>query len=215
MFDITAIVLAGGRSSRMGRNKALLPLNGVPVIERLIREMESVAGEVIIAGGGQPEAYRYLEKNVIGDLFPETGPMAGLHAGLTEAKTAWSLAVACDMPFAGQAVFAQLAERALKAEQDGWNGTEAGPGKRFEAVIPTVEGRRQPLLAAYRRSVLPGLENELREGNFKLTRWAEGLRAEIVDGAVLAGAAGVREEDLPFNMNRPEDYRRAQEWLEQ
>lgn len=188
----------------MGSNKALLPLEGVPVIERLVRELEAVAGRVIIAGGNQPEVYSYLGKEIFTDIFPGAGPLAGLHAGLTEAETPWSLAVACDMPFASRKVFEWLIGRVRATEKT--NGAEA--------IIPVVEGRVQPLLAAYRRNVLPGLEKELQAGNLKMTRWTEGLHAEYADGAEMAAAAGLPPEQIPFNMNRPDDYRRAIDWLD-
>ncbi len=194
----------------MGSNKALLPLGGVPVIERLIRELEMVAERVIIAGGSQPEAYSYLGKEVLCDAFPGSGPLAGLHAGLTAAETPWSLAVACDMPFASREVFEWLAKHARQAEESVARNAQ---GEGIEAIIPVVQGRVQPLLAAYRRNVLSGLEQELQSGNLKLTRWTENLRAEYADGAAMAAAAGLPQERIPFNMNRPDDYRQALGWL--
>ncbi|MBQ4900101.1 molybdenum cofactor guanylyltransferase [Paenibacillus sp. Marseille-P2973] len=201
---MTAIILAGGRSSRMGSNKALLPLQGIPVIERLVRELDTVVGRVIIAGGNQPEAYSYLGKEIFSDVYPGAGPLAGLHAGLTAAETPWSLAVACDMPFASREVFEWLVERVRTAEKS------SGP----EAIIPVVQGRVQPLLAAYRRNVLTGLEKELQAGSLKMTRWTEGLHAEYADGAEIAAATGLPLEQIPFNMNRPDDYRQALDWLD-
>lgn len=199
---ITAVILAGGRSSRMGRNKALLPVGGIPVIEKLVKELSQVTETVLIAGGPK-ETYSYLEAEMISDTFPGAGPLAGLHAGLKAAATTWSVFVACDMPFAGREAVRWLAERTLQAEKEG-----------KEAVIPVVEGREQPLLAAYRRSVLPGLEQTLREGQLKLTRWTEGLKADYPDGAAMARAAGIPAERIPFNMNRPEDYRQALAWAQ-
>ncbi len=215
----------------MGQNKALLPVGGIPVIERLIRELEGVAAEILIAGGSQPEAYRHLGKDVISDVFPGLGPLAGLHAGLQAASTSWSLAVACDMPFANRDVFQWLAEQALLAEKnqkdqkEGAISSAAGSvisskhgegtaNSGLEAIIPVVQGQVQPLLALYRRSVLPGLERELQAGNLKLTRWTETLRAEYVNGSALAAAAGMPQERIPFNMNHPRDYRQALDWLD-
>ncbi|MED4958935.1 molybdenum cofactor guanylyltransferase, partial [Paenibacillus macerans] len=66
----------------------------------------------------------------------------------------------------------------------------------------------------YRRSVLPGLERELRLGRYKMTAWLDGLRTEYAGGETLAAAAGLPQEWLAFNMNRPEDYEKAKAWLE-
>lgn len=219
-MKISAIILAGGRSSRMGYNKALLPLEGVPVMERLVRELEEVADRVIIAGG-RPEDYDMFDREHVSDIFPNAGPLAGLHAGLAAASTPWCLVVACDLPFANRAVLNWLAEAARAAEAAGWsqdNGGEKGEpeeGLGLEAIIPVVQGRVQPLLAAYRRSVLAGLEEELRNGNLKMTRWIEGLRVKYADGALLADMAGMPQERISFNMNRPGDYQQAIEWLDE
>ncbi|WP_334072233.1 MULTISPECIES: molybdenum cofactor guanylyltransferase [Paenibacillus] len=201
-MTITAVILAGGQSRRMGRNKALLSVGGVPVIEKLVKELSYVTDTVLIAGGPR-ETYSYLEAEIVSDTFPGAGPLAGLHAGLKAAGTTWTVFVACDMPFASREAVRWLADRTLLAEKEG-----------KEAVIPVIEGREQPLLAAYRRSVLPGLEETLREGRLKLTRWTEGLKADYTDGAAMASAAGIPAERIPFNMNRPEDYRQALTWTD-
>lgn len=202
LMEISAIILAGGKSSRMGTDKALLPLEGIPVIEGIISELEGVApGIRILIAAGNKESYRYLGKDIVSDQFPSAGPLAGLHAGLSVSHTVWNLAVACDMPFANTGMFLALAKKAIEME--------SGP-QGIEAVVPKIGGQIQPLLAAYRCSVLPGLEHELQEGRLKMTMWSGSLRTEYVDEAVLAQAAGLPIELLGFNMNQPGDYEKAQ-----
>ncbi|MNW48080.1 putative molybdenum cofactor guanylyltransferase [compost metagenome] len=205
-MEISAIILAGGRSSRMGRNKAMLPLAGVPVIERLIGQLEQVVGHIVIAGGNN-DTYGHLGVEVVHDVFPEKGPLSGLHAGLTACSTLWSLVVACDMPFADQRVFWQIAESAANAESDqGSDKKGETDKKRTEAIVASVGGRLHPLLGAYRRSVLPGLSQELINGNLKMTKWVESLQVEYVDEKILCASTGLTPELLQFNMNKPDDY---------
>ncbi|MOA18196.1 molybdopterin-guanine dinucleotide biosynthesis protein MobA [compost metagenome] len=120
-----------------------------------------------------------------------------MHAGLTACSTAWNLVVACDMPFADQKVFQQLAEIAAV--------TESAENK-IEAIVANMQGRIHPLLGAYRRSVLPGLSSELINGNLKMTKWVESLRVEYVDESILCASTGLTPEMLQFNMNKPDDY---------
>lgn len=196
---VSAIILAGGRSSRMGQNKALLPLAGVPVIERLMGQLKQVVDHIVIAGGNN-DAYGHLGVEVVQDVYPDKGPLSGLHAGLTACSTPWSLVVACDMPFADQRVFEQFAEMAVVAES---------AKNKIEAIVANVEGRVHPLLGAYRRSVLPGLSRELTNGNLKMMKWVESLRVEYIDESILCASTGLTPEMLQFNMNKPDDYLNA------
>ncbi|MCT2195837.1 molybdenum cofactor guanylyltransferase [Paenibacillus sp. p3-SID1389] len=219
-MNTTAIILAGGRSSRMGSDKALLELGGLTVLERLIRELETVASRIVIAGGTKA-VYERFGKEVVTDRYPGAGPLAGLHAGLESSTTRWNLAVACDTPFANRGLFRALLERAEAAEEtaarvDRASGMAADAPGGFaaaEAILARTEGRAHPLLAAYRRSVLPGLEARLRAGRLKMTDWTETLCTEYIEGEALANASGLPLEWCTFNMNKPEDYEQARTWL--
>lgn len=219
-MNTTAIILAGGRSSRMGSDKALLELGGLTVLERLIRELETVASRIVIAGGTKA-VYERFGKEVVTDRYPGAGPLAGLHAGLESSTTRWNLAVACDTPFANRGLFRALLERAEAAEEtaarvDRASGMAADAPGGFaptEAILARTPERAHPLLAAYRRSVLPGLEARLREGRLKMTAWTETLCTEYIEGEALANASGLPLEWCTFNMNKPEDYEQARTWL--
>lgn len=209
-METMAIILAGGRSSRMGENKALMKLGGITVIEKIIRELEPVAARIVVVADDK-EAYRPFGKEVVTDMYNSAGPLAGLHAGLANSASTWNIAVACDTPFANRGLFQALLRQARQSEAKA--GREGG-ALATEAVIARTGERVHPLLAVYRRSVLPGLERELRLGRYKMTAWLDGLRTEYADGETLAAAAGLPQEWLAFNMNRPEDYEKAKAWLE-
>ncbi|RUT33339.1 molybdenum cofactor guanylyltransferase [Paenibacillus zeisoli] len=204
-MNVTGIVIAGGRSSRMGRNKALLPIGGLPLIERLVREMEQITDRLIIISNDEAP-YRYLGKEIIPDLYKQAGPLAGIHAGLSASESSWNLITACDMPFVNKAALHRLrleAETICAIEQ------ELSSSEPTEAVIPRNLDGVLPLLAVYNRSVLPDLDAALREEQLRLIPWTQTLRAAYIPASELCREAGLTEEMLSYNMNRPGDYEKA------
>ncbi|WP_433944392.1 molybdenum cofactor guanylyltransferase [Paenibacillus sp. SN-8-1] len=203
-MDITGIVIAGGRSSRMGRNKALLPLGNLPVIENLVRNLDEVTNRLIVVSNDE-SPYCYLGKEIVPDLYRQAGPLAGIHAGLSASGSSWNLITACDMPFVNTAALRRLIleAEAISEREHASNGKEL-----TEAVIPLTADGVLPLLAMYRRSVLPGLDAALREDQLRLISWTRTLQAAYIPAHELC-KEGVTEELLSFNMNRPGDYEKA------
>lgn len=145
-------VLAGGRSSRMGRNKALLPFRGRTLLDEVASSVRTAAGSVAIVG--KPEIYQHMGFPVIPDLISESGPLGGIHAALSASEADWNLVVACDMP----AVSAEILLQLMAASE------ESGA----DCLIPSgPSGRPEPLCAAYHRRSLPAiaiaLDNEIRK----------------------------------------------------
>lgn len=204
-MDITAIVIAGGRSSRMGRNKALLPIGDLPVIENLVRNLDQVTNRLVVVSNDE-SPYRYLGKEIVSDLYTQAGPLAGIHAGLSASRSSWNLIAACDMPFVNTAALRRLIleAEAISAKEHDTDGTE-----RTEAVIPLTVSGVLPLLAMYKRSVLPSLDAALREEHLRLIPWTQTLQAAYVPAYELCREAGITEEMLSYNMNRPGDYEKA------
>ncbi|GIP21832.1 hypothetical protein J22TS3_21070 [Paenibacillus sp. J22TS3] len=210
-MEVTAIVIAGGLSSRMGQNKALLPLAGIPLIERLVRSLEQIAPRVVIvANDGAP--YSYLHKEVVPDIYSLAGPLAGLHAGLAASGTEWNLVTACDMPFINAAVGQRLIDEAERH-----SNVSRGQEEELEAVIPLTSSGVLPLLSMYKRTVLASLETALQEKELRLVPWTKSLQAAYIPAQLLCEGTGTDEELLSFNMNRPGDYeeasRRYTSWL--
>jgi molybdopterin-guanine dinucleotide biosynthesis protein A len=110
MNGVTGYVLAGGRSSRMGQDKALLELCGRPLVERAIEKLQRVADRVCIVGS-RPELGRYAE--VVPDIREGCGPLAGAEAAVTDARTNWSLLMAVDMPFVPSGLLRWMIEGVL------------------------------------------------------------------------------------------------------
>lgn len=188
MAEATGIVLAGGQSRRMGRDKALLPFGEDTLLGRVVRRVGGVCSRVIVVAR---EADAYPGFEVALDRFPGCGPLAGLHAGLLEARTDLCVCVACDLPFLEPALLRLLLDRA----------------EGYDAALPLLGGRVEPLCSVYRRSVTAVAESLLRAGGGSMRDLLRRLRVRAVGEEELRMAD---PELLSFlNVNTPEDYRAA------
>lgn len=175
-------MLVGGRSSRMGRDKALLALRGIPMAQRVASAVAEAAGSATLVGA--PEQYSGLGFSAIPDLFPGEGPLGGILTALHHSASEWNLIVACDMPEIDAPLLARLMDAA-------WRSGAC-------ALLPvTAEGRAQPLCAVYARACLAPFEAAFADGIRKVT-------------AAIAGVRCLRlpmQEVSPFqNVNTPEDW---------
>ncbi len=193
---VTLAVLAGGESRRMGRNKALLPINGRPLILHIIERLRPLADEVIVVARS-PAPYTFLHVPIAIDRYPGAGPLAGLHAALSAARGEWVMLVACDMPLVRAEVFAYLLSLT----------------SNVDVVMPRVGGREEPLHALYRRATcLPPVEEALAAGQRRLIAFLPRVRVRYVDEEDL------RKVDpalLSFrNVNTPEEWEEVRRLLE-
>lgn len=187
------MILAGGQSRRMGRNKLSLEVGGETLVRRVTEALSYRCEEVILAGTSDdvPTNVRRVD-----DARPGEGPLAGIEAGLVAARFPLVFVAAGDMPFLSDALVSYLLDELVRGE--------------VQAVVPSCGGRLHPLCAAYERSVLPRLRSALeeevrsvREFVGRLERVAYAEEAEI-------GAFG-DPDVLLMNVNSPEDLRRARE----
>ncbi|QDY86444.1 molybdenum cofactor guanylyltransferase [Paenibacillus polymyxa] len=223
MVEVTGIIVAGGRSSRMGQDKALLQLGGVTVLERIAAVLGKVAGRVIVVTQ-DAQQYRGLGLETTTDLYPGLGPLSGIHAGLSASKTEWGIVVACDMPFVQPEILHALLAHATnwtaaqeiaseqkhaQREQVPFYENELFPQStqpELQAVIVSVDGRIHPLLGVYHRSVLPSAEQCLRSGSLRLIDWLNSLNVHYEKAGEWPGASMDMWKQAVFNMNYPQDY---------
>lgn len=183
----SGFVLAGGRSSRMGRDKALLPYHGTTLVQHVAQAVEKAAGSVALVG--DPARYSALGYPVYRDKFPGCGPLGGIYTALAVSSTDWNLIVACDMPGVSVEVLEGLLERANGSDSD-----------CVVAAGPT--GEAEPLLAVYHRRCLPELEHAIREKRFKMRELVTvlGAQTQPVHSGVLSNVntpaewSGIDEE---------------------
>ncbi len=155
--DVTAVLLAGGRSSRMGFDKGLVRVSGQPLLQLLADRLATITDDVLVSANNACE-YRFLGLTIVPDVFPGCGPLAGLHAAMRHSRRTWVLTLACDLP--------RISTDTLK------NLIRHTPG--FEAVIPvTADGRLHPVCAVYGRACLPASERILEAGENRMIRLLE------------------------------------------
>ncbi len=165
----------------MGRNKALLELEGEPLIARGLRTLREVCAEVAIAGG-VPELRDY--GRLVVDDRVGCGPLSGIVAALEQSAFAWNLFMPVDVPFVPAEVWLALLERA-----------EAGGAM---CVMARSDGQVQPLVAAYRRDALATLSTELGAGRWKVTT--------AIAAAGDVACIDFAREDWFRNVNTPEEF---------
>ena len=191
ILQIAGFILAGGESSRMGRDKGLLELVGVLLILRTARLVETVAGPPAVIGN--VEAYRSFGLRIIGDDWPGAGPLGGIATALRASDAPWSLVVACDLPYLTRDWLDYLIARALASPAD--------------AVLPMNALGAEPLCAIYHKRCEPAIRKALESGTRKVTDGLEEVRIETIAPAEWKA---FDSEGLLFkNMNSPEDYEEA------
>lgn len=186
----SAIVLAGGRSSRMGRHKALLVFDNEPLIVHIVTALRSLCEDVVVVGSRDQELPP-LPATVIRDRVAYQGPVGGICYGLAAIRGEVAVVVACDSAFLSLPLLSHLLDRI----QD------------HDVVVPHWDGRWQPLHAVYRKTVLPILEQQLARGESRPVQLFDKVRTCRID------EDEVRRFDPDgasfFNMNTPEDYAAA------
>jgi len=199
---VNGFVLAGGKSSRMGSDKALLELDGHPLIDIALGKVRALGMQPQICGS-RPDLTKYAP--AIPDNFPDRGPLGGIEAALTVSESEGNLFVPTDLPLLPVEFLAWIASR---AEATG-----------AVATIPIFGGRYQPLCGAYSRRLLAGLRFSLASGDFKvmtaITTAAAALQEPIDAFCVESVAAALMPRSWPAelpmqewfrNLNSPEDY---------
>lgn len=175
-------VLAGGLSSRMGRDKASLLWGGKSLLARAVTVVQAVTGVIAIVG--DPALHGIDSIPVICDRFRGAGPLGGIEAALAWSSASWNLIAACDMPALDAKVLEAILQRATDMPE-------------CDAVIPISGGMPQPLCAAYHRRTLPAIQRALEAGTFKMM---EAL------GSVRVGRLEIPCSDSFRNVNTPEDW---------
>jgi molybdopterin-guanine dinucleotide biosynthesis protein A len=189
---VSAIVLAGGKSQRIGADKALLELEGQPLIARVLEPLQRLTNDVIIVAK-DTAAYAHLGARMVADTSSEQAALIGLHAGLQAARHRLALAVACDMPF--------LDDRLLRFM--------IVASKAYDAVVPRMGGLPEPLHAAYRvKPCLAAVEAALQRGELKMTSFLPHIEVRYVDEGELDLFDPERLSF--FNVNTQDDWERGQ-----
>jgi len=163
---VTSVVLAGGKSSRLGVDKALAIVGGKSLIQRVIERLTPISNQILIVGSlhhfnfssGCSIEYR-------GDLYPGKGPLGGIYTGLAASKSFYNLIVACDMPFLN----IELLRYMIKLSPD------------FDVVVPKVKKGIEPLHAVYSKNCLDSMKRQLDKGELSIAQFLSMVKVRYVE----------------------------------
>ena len=169
-MTITSIILAGGRSSRLGREKHTEVIAGESLLERAAGRLKHLSQEILIVvsqrqARSSRSLYTYPETRTVVDLYPGKGSVGGIFTGLVHSSNFLNLVVACDMPFLNLDLLKYMIDSA----------------KGFDVVIPRVDDQLEPLHAIYSRNCLKPMENQIKQGNLKIRGFFDSVKVKYVD----------------------------------
>jgi molybdenum cofactor guanylyltransferase len=199
--DVAAFILAGGSSSRMGRAKGLLKIDGQALLLRTARVVSPLVSSVTVIGPANP--YRRLGLSTIPDRIPGLprlaafqGPLAGIVTALSASKSRWNLILACDLPYLSRDWVQALLRRARRTNA--------------QAFLPSTLGGLEPLAAVYRLDAYEKLAEAFQEGVRKVTDALKRIPVETVMSSELGDFEDAQR--VLQNMNTPADLAAAEAW---
>ena len=191
---ITGVILAGGKSSRMGQNKALMLLGGKRLVDRVVEVMRSVFDDLLMVTN-TPDVYADLGVPMMRDVWPEKGSLGGVYSAIYHVATPYCLVVACDMPFLRTAVLRYLITQMAD----------------YDVVVPDVLGELQTLHAIYSKACLQPIERRLDMNRLRIVGFFPEVRVRTVTASDLEP---YDPELLAFqNLNTPEEFQAAEQRL--
>ena len=218
---VSAVILAGGQSRRMGRDKAFIDLGGVPLVARVIERVEPLCTEIILVTN-EAAAYEQFGCRIVADVYPGKGSLGGIFSGLQAAREQYALAVACDMPFLNRGLLSYLISLApsfdvvIPRAED-----QSGKAPRFPDRDGATTRKRawpadrpiaketnlHPMHAIYSRNCSAAMQTRLRENDLRAIGFHDLVRVRVVE------AAEVDRFDPQhlsfFNANTPQDLEAA------
>ena len=165
-MKVTSIILAGGKSLRLGRRKALETIDGKSLIEYVIERLRPLTNQMlIVTSQEQADLLSDSGDKILVDIFPDMGPLGGIYTGLLAARSSYSLVVACDMPFLSTDLLRYMIEQSAD----------------FDAVVPRLGGLIEPLHAVYSRGCLDGMKTQLERNQLGVNFFLNTARVRYVE----------------------------------
>ena len=186
---ITGVILAGGKNTRMGKNKAFLEIDGQKIIDRTVELLKGIFSQVILVTK-TPLEYSYLDVEIVIDIVPKRGSLIGIYTGLFYSSHPCSFVTACDMPFLNR----QVIEYMITIS------------KTYDVVIPHLIDGYHPLHAIYSKRCIKSIEKLIREGNLKVIDFFDKVKVKEVTSDDLSSLDATANSFL--NINTPEDLAR-------
>ncbi|MCF6358218.1 MAG: molybdenum cofactor guanylyltransferase [Draconibacterium sp.] len=185
-MQITGIILAGGKSKRMGTDKAFIKLNSKTLLEHSVELLQPFCKSILI-GSNNPE-HKFAGTKTITDKIPDCGPIGGVYSCLKESETDWNFVISVD----SASVKLQFVKYLIDDFDD------------FDAVVPIHSKGKEPLIALYNKNCLFELRKMIQSGDFKMHNLLNSINTKWVDSQNWVE----KHPKLFHNINRPEDLKR-------
>jgi molybdopterin-guanine dinucleotide biosynthesis protein A len=183
---ITGVILSGGKSIRMGENKAFIEIEGIPIIRRIHNQFKKLFQEIIIVTN-QKESFINLDAEIYYDLFPNRGVLGGIYTGLYFSSFPYSFCVACDMPYLKKSVIDYLIKNI----------------HGYDIVVPRTKDGLQPLHAIYSKNCLDPIKKIMEQEKFKIIDFYPMVKFKIIEENEFYALDPMRESFI--NVNTPEE----------
>ncbi len=185
---MNAVILVGGKSSRMGSNKAFLELKGKTFIELQIELLRKMFDEIFISANTSAE-YEYLDLSIFKDVYPGKGPLGGIYTSLINSSSLHTFMLACDMPFVEPELIKHLKDLT----------------KEYDVVIPKSEKGLEPLHAFYSKNCIDPIKRSLDENNLRIISFLQHVNVKVVELGGLASSDHFKSSIK--NLNTMDDYK--------
>ena len=186
MHNITGMILSGGKSTRMGEDKAFIEIEGISIINRVQSLLRTLFNEIIIVTNKR-ERFANLDAKTYSDLLPERGALGGLYTGLFFSSYSYSFCVACDMPFLKQSVIEYLITKI--------------PG--YDVIVPRTIDGLQPLHAIYSKSCIRPIRKVMELGKHRITDFYPLVKVRMIEEDEFSSLDPIKESFI--NVNTPEE----------
>lgn len=187
-MKVSGVILAGGKSSRMGVDKSILPISkNKTMISNIVEIFTDIFEEVIVVSN-QLNKYEIDNIREASDIYLGAGPLGGIHAGLVTSSNDYIFVVACDMPF----IETNLIEYLIEV------------GKGYDITVPIIANKIEPLFAVYSKNCKSYIEGLLKSNVYKVKELFSLVKVNYVDEQTLNKIVDI--ENVFYNVNTPEDY---------
>lgn len=183
-YKTTGIILSGGKSTRMGENKAFIDIEGVPIINRIHNLFKELFQETIIVTN-QKELFSNFESKIYSDLLPNKGALGGLYTGIFYSTFNYSFCVACDMPFIKKSLVQYLLNHIIDDD----------------VIVPRTKDGLQPLHAIYSKNCLEPIKKVIEQGKYKILDFYDMVKVKIIKEKDFISFDPLRESFI--NVNTP------------
>jgi molybdenum cofactor guanylyltransferase len=187
--NVTGIILAGGKNTRMGKEKSFLKIENARLIDKILTIYREIFSEVLIVTNDPLSYTEFADAVIVTDIYKDNGALGGIYTGLFFASCDYSFVAACDMPFLNKDLICYLIEQADK----------------YDIVVPTLPEGFQPLHAIYSKNCLPAIKKLLLADKLKITGFYKEMRLLSIAKDKIKQFD--KKEDIFLNINTPQEFK--------